>query len=88
MTAHRHLTGSNLRFGGFLTRIENTNKDKKSLKFTYREIHPYFIKVYYSSVKIKINEKQIDISTDLEYYDFQLAEGEENGLLEFTTELK
>lgn len=83
----RHLTGSNLRFGGFSTFIKNTYLEKKSLRFSYREIHPYFIKVYYSSVEIKKNGKLIS-NENLETYQFQVGEGKDSGFLEFTTTLK
>jgi len=94
----RYLTGGSTQEGGISTYIENISD--MPLRITYRETHPSFIKVYYSSVAVELNSVSLASPFDLDQYEFKVAEQEatghdgtaqahkECGYLKFTTTLQ
>lgn len=58
VTAQRYLTDWGQEFGGISVQI--TNHQTKPVEILYFEMIPWYLKVYYHTLSIKLNEKRVD----------------------------
>jgi len=80
---NRYITGNGLEFGGISTKIHNYQN--KTVSITYMDMLPWFIRIYFHTMKIYINDVNVDPYKELTHWVMRPAEVRKStNLIEFS----